>query len=77
MHGSRNVAPKIGASELSSALLRVLRDTGIQSRARAIGDLCKATEGRVVAHDHIVQYPKKDIGAFGGFNRALKYGTSV
>ncbi|CAG7951090.1 unnamed protein product [Penicillium nalgiovense] len=56
LHGSRNVAPKISGLELSSALLRVLKDKGIQRRARAIGDLCKTTEGRVVAHDQIVKY---------------------
>jgi hypothetical protein len=43
----------------SLALLRVLKDKEIQRRARAIGDMCKTTEGRVVAHDQIVQslYP--------------------
>ncbi|KAK9860811.1 hypothetical protein MYU51_006101 [Penicillium brevicompactum] len=61
LHGSRKVAPKIGATELSSALLRVLRDKGIQSRAKAIGDLCKTTEGREFAHDQIVQYAQKDL----------------
>jgi UDP:flavonoid glycosyltransferase YjiC (YdhE family) len=61
VHGSRTAAPKIEASELSSALLRVLKDKRIQSRARAIGDLCRTTEGRVVAHDQIVQYWQKDI----------------
>lgn len=55
------MAPKIGATELSSALLRVLRDKGIQSRAKAIGDLCKTTEGREFAHDQIVQYAQKDV----------------
>ncbi|CAG8905539.1 unnamed protein product [Penicillium egyptiacum] len=61
LHGSRNVAPKINGLELSLALLRVLKDKGIQRQARAIGDLCKMTEGRVVAHDHIVQYAQKYI----------------
>lgn len=61
LHGSRVVAPKIAAPELSSALLRVLKDTGIQSRARAIGDICKTTEGRVFAHDQIVAYAQKDL----------------
>lgn len=61
VHGSRNSAPKITGSELSSALLRVLMDKEIQTRARAIGDLCKTTEGRVVAHDRIVQYARKDL----------------
>jgi UDP:flavonoid glycosyltransferase YjiC (YdhE family) len=59
LHGSRNVAPKINGLELSLALLRVLKDKEIQRRARAIGDLCKTTEGRVVAHDQIVQYAQK------------------
>jgi hypothetical protein len=45
--------------ELSLALLRVLKDKEIQRRARAIGDMCKTTEGRVVAHDQIVQYAQK------------------
>ncbi|CAG8099101.1 unnamed protein product [Penicillium salamii] len=61
LHGSRKVAPRIAALELSSALLQVLKDKGIQSRARHIGDLCKATEGRVFAHDQIVQYAQKDL----------------
>ncbi|KAJ5154257.1 uncharacterized protein N7500_009696, partial [Penicillium coprophilum] len=60
LHGSRNVAPKINGSVLSSALLQVLKDKGIQARARAIGDLCKTTEGRVFAHDQIVQYAKQE-----------------
>ncbi|OQE18833.1 hypothetical protein PENFLA_c020G05271 [Penicillium flavigenum] len=59
LHGSRNVAPKINGLELSLALLRVIKGKGIQRRARAIGDLCKRTEGRVVAHDQIVQYAQK------------------
>ncbi|KAJ6146040.1 hypothetical protein N7497_008022 [Penicillium chrysogenum] len=59
LHGSRNVAPKINGLELCLALLRVLKDKEIQRRARAIGDLCKTTEGRVVAHDQIVQYAQK------------------
>ncbi|OQE09503.1 hypothetical protein PENVUL_c006G05881 [Penicillium vulpinum] len=61
LHGSRKVAPKINGSELSSALLRVLKDKEIQTRAKAIGDLCETTEGRVVAHDHIVQYIQKEM----------------
>ncbi|KAJ5520442.1 UDP-glucuronosyl/UDP-glucosyltransferase [Penicillium fimorum] len=61
LHGSRNVAPKINGSVLSSALLRVLKNKGIHTRARAIGELCKTTEGRIVAHDQIVQYAKKDL----------------
>jgi UDP:flavonoid glycosyltransferase YjiC (YdhE family) len=61
LHGSRNVAPKISGSVLSSALLRVLKDKGIQTRARAIGNLCKKTEGRVFAHDQIVQYVKEEL----------------
>lgn len=61
LHGSRTVAPKIAASDLSAALLQVLTDKGIQSRARAIGDLCKTTEGRVFAHDQIVKYAQQDL----------------
>lgn len=61
LHGSRNVAPKINGSELSSALQRVLKDKGIQRRVRAIEDLCKTTEGRVVAHDQIMQYAQKGL----------------
>lgn len=61
LHGSRNVAPKINGSELSSALLRVIKDKDIQRRARVIGDLCKTTEGRVLAHDQIVQYVQKEL----------------
>jgi UDP:flavonoid glycosyltransferase YjiC (YdhE family) len=60
LHGSRSVAPKINDSELGSALLRVLKDKWIQTQARVIGDLCKTTEGREVAHDQIVQYALKD-----------------
>ncbi|CAG7921777.1 unnamed protein product [Penicillium olsonii] len=61
LHGSRQVAPRMAASELSSALLRVLKDKGIQSRARRIGEICKVTEGRVFAHDQIVQYAQKGL----------------
>ncbi|KAJ5780651.1 hypothetical protein N7457_005811 [Penicillium paradoxum] len=60
LHGSRTMAPKINGTELSSALIHVLKDKGIQARARAIRDLCKTTEGRSFAHDQIVQYAKKD-----------------
>ncbi|CAI7574667.1 unnamed protein product [Penicillium glandicola] len=60
-HGSRSVAPKTNGPELASVLLRVLKDKGIQMRARAIGDLCKTTEGRVVAHDQIVKYARKEL----------------
>jgi UDP:flavonoid glycosyltransferase YjiC (YdhE family) len=61
VHGSRDVAPKIAAPELASAVLRVLKDKGIQSRARDISDICKTTEGRVFAHDQIVEYAQKDL----------------
>jgi UDP:flavonoid glycosyltransferase YjiC (YdhE family) len=60
LHGSRGVAPKIAAPQLSSALLQVIKDREIQSRARAIREVCKRTEGRVFAHDKIVEYTQKD-----------------
>lgn len=61
LHGSRTMAPKINGAELSSALLHVLKDEGTQKRAKAIGDLCKTTEGRVFAHDQIVQYVEEGL----------------
>ncbi|KAJ6122878.1 hypothetical protein N7512_005343 [Penicillium capsulatum] len=56
VHGSRSAAPGIDAGEFAKALLRVLRDESIHSRSLAMKGICKATEGRVVAHDRIVEF---------------------
>lgn len=56
INGSRTAAPGIDAAEFSTALLQVLRDENIRSRSFAIKELCNQGEGRVVAHDQIVDF---------------------
>ena len=56
LHGSRTAAPGIDAGEFAGALLRVLRDENIHSRSLEMKSLCKGGEGRVVAHDRIVEF---------------------
>lgn len=56
INGSRTAAPGIDATEFSKALLQVLRDENIRRKAGAIKDLCAKEEGRVIAHDQIVDF---------------------
>jgi len=56
VHGSRKSAPGIEAKEFSKALLHVLNDEDIRSKAAAVKQICDKTEGRVVAHDKIVEF---------------------
>ncbi|CAI7657110.1 unnamed protein product [Penicillium manginii] len=56
VNGSRKAAPGIDATEFSKALLHVLSDDRIRTKSAAVGQLCGKTEGRVVAHDQIVEF---------------------
>jgi len=56
VHGSRKAAPGIDAEEFSHALETVLGDKNIHTKAAAIRDICKTTEGRVLAHDKIADF---------------------
>lgn len=56
VNGSRKAAPGIEATEFSKALLHVLSDDGIRTKSAAVKQLCEKTEGRVVAHDQIVEF---------------------
>lgn len=56
VHGSREAAPDIEAVEFSQAILKVLHDAEIRSKATAMRDICMDTEGRVLAHDKIVEF---------------------
>ncbi|KAJ5623366.1 hypothetical protein N7490_011971 [Penicillium lividum] len=56
VHGSRKTAPGIDAAELSHAIETVLRDENIHTKAAAMRDICKATEGRILAHDRIANF---------------------
>lgn len=60
IHGSRTTAPGIDAKEFLKALLQVLRNEKIRVKASAIKDLCNRGDGRVVAHDQIVDYCSMD-----------------
>ncbi|KAJ5909590.1 hypothetical protein N7504_004233 [Penicillium tannophilum] len=56
VHGSRKAAPAIDAEEFSHALETVLGDKDIHAKAAAMRNLCKTTEGRVLAHDRIADF---------------------
>lgn len=56
INGSKTAAPGIDAKEFSKALLQVLRDENIRLKAGAIKNLCTKEEGRVTAHDRIVDF---------------------
>lgn len=56
VNGSRKAAPGIESKEFSKALLHVLSDDGIRTKSTAVKELCQKTEGRVVAHDQIVEF---------------------
>ncbi|KAJ5153391.1 uncharacterized protein N7482_009869 [Penicillium canariense] len=56
LNGSRTAAPGVEAGEFSRALLQVLSDAGIRAKSAAVKDLCGGSEGRVQAHDRIVQF---------------------
>lgn len=56
VHGSRKAAPGIDAEELSHALETALGDKNIHAKAAAMRDICKTTEGRVLAHDRIADF---------------------
>ncbi|KAJ6157469.1 hypothetical protein N7470_005061 [Penicillium chermesinum] len=59
-HGSRTSAPGAEATEFAEAMDRVLGDEGIRTKVAAIKDLCQTTEGRIVAHDRIVELAKQN-----------------
>lgn len=56
INGSRTAAPDLDAAEFSKALIQILRDEKIRSKASAMKDLCSKNEGRVIAHDQIVDF---------------------
>lgn len=60
INGSKTAAPGIDATEFSKALLQVLRDESICLKAAAIKDMCAKEDGRVVAHDQIVNFCSMD-----------------
>ncbi|KAJ5917833.1 hypothetical protein N7454_010208 [Penicillium verhagenii] len=56
VHGSRKAAPGINAAEFSQALEAILCDKTIQAKAANMRDICKTTEGRILAHDRIADF---------------------
>lgn len=56
VHGSRKTAPGIDAEELSQAMETALQDENIRAKSAAMRDICKTTEGRVLAHDRIADF---------------------
>lgn len=58
LNGSRTAAPGAEAKEFSKALLHVLGDEGIRAKSAAVKGLCKG-EGRIEAHDRIVEFCMK------------------
>ncbi|KAJ5579507.1 uncharacterized protein N7459_005492 [Penicillium hispanicum] len=56
LHGSKKAAPGTDAAEFSTAVLKVLRDEDIRSKSAAMKALCQRTEGRLMAHDTIVEF---------------------
>lgn len=56
VNGSRKAAPGIDTNEFSKALLHVLSDDEIRRKSAAVKEICDKTEGRVVAHDQIVEF---------------------
>jgi UDP:flavonoid glycosyltransferase YjiC (YdhE family) len=55
LNGSRTAAPGVEAREFSKVLLDVLADEEIRTRAATVKNLCKG-EGRIEAHDRIVEF---------------------
>lgn len=58
LNGSKTAAPGIDAAEFPKAMLHLLRDESIRVKAGVMKDLCAREEGRVVAHDQIVEFAR-------------------
>jgi len=56
INGSRASAPGIDAMEFAEAMIRVLGDASMRLKSNAMKNLCSKTEGRVMAHDQIVEF---------------------
>lgn len=56
INGSRTSAPGIDATEFAKALIQVLRDANMRLKSNTMKNLCSKTEGRVMAHDQIVDF---------------------
>ncbi|KAJ5668484.1 uncharacterized protein N7477_007054 [Penicillium maclennaniae] len=56
INGSRTSAPGIDATEFAKALIQILRDADMRSKANVMKEICSKTEGRVMAHDQIVDF---------------------
>ncbi|KAJ5718684.1 hypothetical protein N7488_004330 [Penicillium malachiteum] len=58
VHGSRKSAPGIEATEFALAMDKVICDERIHLKSDAIRDLCKTTEGRILAYDKILEFAR-------------------